>query len=670
MKKNYFEKIMMITCVLCITGLLGQLSAQERIVNIPAPTAENPRPIDQYIMGDTIMEGDDMGARVDSFNTVYVLERGEGKVYLINSLIQNVDWPLTVVAEDGDGPRPYLFLLAEGTDYCFRPKGDLTLKGLHLSAVDNLGAVAQRILRVSADDLTVTIDDCWFDDVHQSAIRLDNADMSLYITNSTFSNMGNPPDPDNGRFIDLRGNDQDTLVVENCTFYNMTHTVVRNGGGRFIYVKFNNCTFANVGRRGFQLGATAGLDFTNNILHNVGFVPQDTASSQAVLEISPIGQGDLDAGLTQEVNISHNTIYLDTTIFEKWLNDTLVATLLGDSLAMVFIDSNPYAFYNLMVEFNDGAGVAANMAEMVDHQLDPDLVVEDSPDWVNPDPPALGYHVDVPFDFGFTNNKAFGGGPWASQLGDKRWTALQGEFEPVVFEVMEDGFFWSQFSNAGDAPENIGVIPNPNPTGINTSDGVMMFMVQAGADPWAGAVTGAYGLLEFTQEKHHMEMMVHKDVITNSALKVEGGLDGAANVEVKVSNTVTGEWELLTFDFSAAIGKRYTKLVFFPDFPDSRTEGSNCYVDNINIITSPVGIKKEQKGALSVYPNPATDYLRVEYPGMRSAIILDVLGKQVQQQEFSGESSSIIHTQELRSGLYFITVDGDSGSFTSKFIKK
>jgi len=668
MMQNYFQKIMMIACVLLMTGLMGQLIAQERIVNIPAPTAENPKPIDQYIMGDTT----ETGARVDSFNTVYVLERGEGKVYLVNSLIQNVDWPLTVRAAEGDGPRPYIFLLAEGTSYCFRPKGDLTLKGLHLSNVDNLGAVSQRILRVSADAVRVTIDDCWFDDAHQSAIRLDNADMSLYITNSTFSNIGNPPDPDNGRFLDLRGNDQDTLVVENCTFYNLTHTVIRNGGGRFIYAKFNNCTFANVGRRGFQLGATAGFDFTNNILHNVGFVPQDSGSSQAVFELDEIGQGDLDAGLTQEINISHNSIYLDTTIFEKWIanTDTTVATPLGDSVATLFLDSSAYALYPLMVEFNDGAGDAANIALMVDHQLDDDLQVEDSPDWVNPDPPALGYHTDVPFDFGFTNNKAFGGGPWASRLGDTRWTAMQGAFDPVDFEVMQDGFFWTPFSNTGGAPEDVGVIPNPNASGINTSDGVMMYNVQAGADPWAGAISGAYGLVEFTQEKHHMEMMVHKDVITNSGLKVEGGLEGAANVEVKVPNTVMGEWELLTFDFSEAIGKSYTKLVFFPDFPDSRTEGSVCYVDNIKLITSPVGISKDQKGALSVYPNPATDQLMVSHQGLRSVMVRDILGKLVISLELSGEDTATLDVNPLAGGLYFITVDGDAGTSTTKFLKR
>ena len=424
MKQNYFQKIMMFACVLFAAGLAGQLTAQERIVNIPPPTAENPKPIDQYIMGDTIMEGENMGARVDSFNTVYVLERGEGKVYLINSLIQNVDWPLTVVAEEGDGPRPYLYLLAEGTDYCFRPKGDLTRKGLHLSVIDNLGAVAQRIVRVSADNVTVTVDDCWFDDSHQAAFRLDNADMSLFITNSTFSNIGSPKDPDNGRWLDLRGNDQDTLIVENCTFYNLTHCIIRNGGGRIKYARFNNCTFANVGRRGFQLGATAGFTCTNSILYNVGFVSQDTGSSQAVFELDAIGQADLDAGLTQEINISHNLIYLDTTIFENWLNDTLSATLLGDSVAMLFINANADAvWYNEKIEFTDGPGDVANMALMLDHQLDPDLVVEDSPDWMNPDPPALGYHVDVPFNLGYANSVAYGGADDGMQLGDRRWTA-------------------------------------------------------------------------------------------------------------------------------------------------------------------------------------------------------------------------------------------------------
>jgi len=32
--QNYFQKIMMIACVLFAAGLVGQLSAQERIVNV------------------------------------------------------------------------------------------------------------------------------------------------------------------------------------------------------------------------------------------------------------------------------------------------------------------------------------------------------------------------------------------------------------------------------------------------------------------------------------------------------------------------------------------------------------------------------------------------------------------------------------------------------------
>ena len=79
-----------------------------------------------------------------------------------------------------------------------------------------------------------------------------------------------------------------------------------------------------------------------------------------------------------------------------------------------------------------------------------------------------------------------------------------------------------------------------------------MIIVLDNADPWVGTWSEAYGPHEFTADNHIMEMMVYKSVISNCGIKLEVGT--GENQEVMVPNTKINEWELLTFDLSAAVG--------------------------------------------------------------------------------------------------------------------
>lgn len=420
MKKNYFKTGIIAMLFVLIAGFTISTSAQEvRYIDV-APGIGT---LNEAINGDTTATGE----RIDPLNTVYRLKRVED-IYYISELIENIDYPLTVVAEDGEGPKPYLALKtdADGNNpgYCFRAKGDLTLKGLHLTLKDDLGAVERRVVRASADDITIIVDDCWFDDASGNAVRIDNIGNKLFLTNSVFSNIGDPSDPDNGRGIDDRGNNIDTLVIEDCTFYNITSRLLRNGGGYIKYSKVNNSTFVNVGgHRGFDFGIIAGLDFTNNILHNVGFIPRDTASSSAVIMMEPISQELLDLGLTQSINISNNIIFRDTTLMEDYLNDsTIVTQILNETgLAMVGEDALS-SFYHENVNF-ENPPVDADIKNQIDHQLNPELLIEDTPDWTNPVPPNTIYHLDVPYSFNYSNSVAAYGATDGGQIGDRNWKA-------------------------------------------------------------------------------------------------------------------------------------------------------------------------------------------------------------------------------------------------------
>ncbi len=116
--------------------------------------------LNDAINGDTL----ETGERTD-LNTVYRLQRGLEAYYGLTGRIENSGFPLTIMAADGDGPRPFLQprVVGDASDGAFRPRANLTLKGLHVTGVDELGGQTQRMIRASADDISVRVDDCWFE---------------------------------------------------------------------------------------------------------------------------------------------------------------------------------------------------------------------------------------------------------------------------------------------------------------------------------------------------------------------------------------------------------------------------------------------------------------------------------------------------------------------------
>jgi hypothetical protein len=662
MKKRYqiFGFLM-----LALAFVALNVSAQVRYVDVLPGVGT----LNDAINGDTLETGERT-----NLNTVYRLQRGLEAYYGLTGRIENSGFPLTIVAADGDGPRPFLQprVVGDASDGAFRPRANLTVRGLHVTGLDELGGVTQRMIRASADDISVTVDDCWFDKDGQSFIRVDNPGVSFYITNSVISNIGLPSSPDNGRGIDDRGNDIDTVIMENCTFYNLTSRIIRDGGGMINYAWFTNNTVSNIGQHGISFGPTGQLVFANNIFQNAGFMPMDLDGGRFVVSVDSVVVDSVTI-LAPEILADRNIFWMDSAKIQGYLNDTTIMPTWINPTLQAYFDAT-YGPRSIQVaEMIEFATAPPFNDSIIIYDQDPNLDRVNAPDWVEPAVPGTGeggngfYHVVVPYDFSWENNLAAKFSLDNTQMGDNNWTGVQGEFVGVDFERDYETVMWNQFANSGDAPENLLVVTNPDKSGANTSDLVMMFTVLEGADPWAGAWSDYYGTMTFTEDLHHMEMMVHKDMISNCGLKVEVG--GTAT-ELKVPNTVTGAWEAITFDFSAKIGETMSRLVFFPDFPDSRTAGSVSYLDNIKMVTAPVGIKKTDAVNLSVYPNPASDQLNVQARGMTSVTILDVLGKSVKSVQLQGEDRATISVEDLSQGVYFITIEATGGSKTTKFLKK
>jgi uncharacterized surface protein with fasciclin (FAS1) repeats len=251
------------------------------------------------------------------------------------------------------------------------------------------------------------------------------------------------------------------------------------------------------------------------------------------------------------------------------------------------------------------------------------------------------------------------------------------EVEPAAFPIdfeTETDAVWEVFANGTGAATDFEVIPNPDKSGDNTSDNVLKFVVNADADPWAGAFSDSYAPVEFTQSNHKITMMVWKSVISPVGFKVEASSNGGPVTEVKVSNTATEEWELLTFDMSACIGYSYNRIVFFPDFPEARTAGTTVYLDNIERKEEASGILnlEEDSKSLTIYPNPASGQIRLSgFGDLKEGLmrIINTGGVEVENR-FVRDLSGTIDVSRLDQGAYFLILESDGNRYTGKlFIK-
>ncbi len=382
--------------------------------------AQNPRivvvepgfaTLNTAIVGDTLPNG----ARVDT-NTVYMLRRGPNAIYLLDGSIEN-RFPLTIEAESGNGERPKIIPGVGGggsSSRPFRARDNLTLRGLYVTNEDELGGLNTRIIRISADNAKIVVDDCHLDKDGQSAFRLDNAWISIFITNSIVSNIGVTNDPNNGRGIDDRGNPADSIVIENSTFYNLTSRVIRDAGGIINYARFNHNTLVNIGQFAVTFGEVAKVAFTNNLLINTGFYGHDSTDRQAVAIDSLIGGG------VQVVNIRNNNFYLDPALEAAYPADSVSAIPFFNTTAQNFIDQagTGATMLNEAISFANGPAVPTDVVTAF---------------WNSPsDPQPPLDTAGEPFDFGYPNTtQSFSWGTDSKPLGAVTWFGLTVGIEDI-----------------------------------------------------------------------------------------------------------------------------------------------------------------------------------------------------------------------------------------------
>jgi hypothetical protein len=218
------------------------------------------------------------------------------------------------------------------------------------------------------------------------------------------------------------------------------------------------------------------------------------------------------------------------------------------------------------------------------------------------------------------------------------------------------------------------LVPNPDPTGINTSNWVVMFLRDKDGVPWGGFWSPT--AVDVTTNKY-MHVKVWKPRISPIKFKIEGGAAGNLETFSTGPQASTDVWEDMVFDFTSKTGP-YPTISFMPDFEDplTLTADMTMYFDDILLNNDPnpivTGIENVKKtNDVTVYPVPFNNYLVVNTAvDLKSVIIISTIGQQVIKMENLSLGSNTTNTSGLSAGLYFVTVYPKSGdSFTLKIMK-
>ncbi len=424
---NILRYIAVIACVMTSAIAFGQTRTVEVL-------PDSIGALNFAILGDTT----ETGARVDS-STIYILKRNG--VYKTVGEIRNPGFDLTIRAEEGAGSMPIIQPAVVTGGISVRPftaLGNLTLEGVYVTSIDDLGTYINRIVRAQADNIRITFRDCWFDGSGQSVVRFDNVGAKVYMENCIVSHIGRTFVPNNGRVIDFRTN-ADSLVLVNNTFFNITQRLMRVSAGRAVrYANISNNTIVNVAQLVADFEQCAESRFVDNLVVNGVFLGNSRGGE--MLDLVPLTPANADLVDVdqddQSAEVTNNWFHTTPGVLEVWA-DSISSVPLYDSVLVAFtgIDSldliaEPFTFMG-PVQFKTPPPLPQNTIEgMIFDQLFADNLDNGSaPNWnFNTSPfflvndATIQFPWQFPFDFSYSPSSPAAiasstGGP----VGDPRW---------------------------------------------------------------------------------------------------------------------------------------------------------------------------------------------------------------------------------------------------------
>ena len=414
-----------------------------------------------YLNADTTATG-------EPAHHVYGLQRGG--VYFFLGRFEN-NFPLTLKAiGDESLPRPEMKILVNesgANKYPFRLYDDLTMEGLYWHGRDVAGGAISEVFRTRAENLRIVLKDCVFDSILTSPARIDNNGSSFFAYDCLYRNGGKSEFT--GRFLDGRSTFMDSVVIQNCTFFNIVHTVVNKFGGWEKYYLFDHNTVYNLARTPLKVYQCPNINITNNLFIQTGFVgcenfwvdfynnPDYNYTDRdhwTRIELLPLAEDTLvvDMGYTQQINFKNNNFWHDIAIDEALPDTVFPYYTLDFDFAKAMVGADTLTWISENPNFTKAPQVRGIEMAMTTLEDLENIIVNPGFDFSNP-PYVFSYPTDAA-----SYTAAEGGFP----LGDLNWFPdKKAEWETYVTGVEKSNI---------SAPVSFSLEQNyPNPFNPTTS---------------------------------------------------------------------------------------------------------------------------------------------------------------------------------------------------------
>lgn len=149
------------------------------------------------------------------------------------------------------------------------------------------------------------------------------------------------------------------------------------------------------------------------------------------------------------------------------------------------------------------------------------------------------------------------------------------------------------------------VIPNPDPSGINTTANVAESIKGDGSEVWAGTFFDVgYALDLTTYSKISLNVWTPKAGVLVK-LKLENSANPDEFYEVDLNATAVDTWEELVYDFSGAPDYNLDRVVVFFDFGVAG-DGTVYYFDEVQLVNEGGGGSSPLEGSWSVASEPGS----------------------------------------------------------------
>src|SRR5690606_12833457 len=130
-------------------------------------------------------------------------------------------------------------------------------------------------------------------------------------------------------------------------------------------------------------------------------------------------------------------------------------------------------------------------------------------------------------------------------------------------------------------------------------------------------------------------------------------------------------WTQYTFNItgvgSTPVPVKFAFRYFVTSAGPSGTNSDIIGIDSFQVTRSTMAIGEVSRNKLSVYPNPATDFIKIDGAyKLQSVTVYDMSGRKVAV----AVKGNTVDVTSLSNGTYIIDIKTDSGNVSEKFIKK